>query len=65
MAEGGVVQVRGVIVYDHPGNAWVEIRFGPGRDGMAIVPRNLLPEPAPVCQKCGTSSCLEDKAMDF
>ena len=28
-----------------------------------LVPCSL--PPAPVCPKCGTASCLEDKALDF
>jgi len=43
MAEGDKVTVTGVIVYDYPGNDWVEIKFAEGPNGRAIVPRSLLP----------------------
>lgn len=66
MAEGDKVTVSGVIAYDHPGNDWVEIRFAEGSAGTAIVPRSLLSAPTqPVCPKCGTAGCLEDKALDW
>jgi hypothetical protein len=68
MAVGDRVTISGVISYDHPGDDWVEVRFAPetaGYLGAVIVPRSLLPAPdKPVCPKCGTASCLEDKAID-
>jgi hypothetical protein len=32
---------------------------------LSNAPADGSPAPVPVCPKCGTAGCLEDKALDF